>query len=98
MSRDPASANPRGSTLGARGRFVVDHRWARRRISQQLDGELGSGARRRILRHESECPECRELLAALRRLLNLLDAASDRDEEPAPALAAAVAARLHESA
>jgi anti-sigma factor RsiW len=98
VSRDPVSANPRGPALGARVRFAVDHRWAQRRISQQLDGELDGGAHRRMLRHESACPECRELLASLRRLLNLLDTAATRDQEPAPALVGIVSARLHEPA
>jgi predicted anti-sigma-YlaC factor YlaD len=79
-----------------RVRFAVEHRWTRRRLSQRLDDELGTSAHRRMRRHESECPECRELLASLRQLLILLAAVNAREEEPTPALGEAVRARLHE--
>jgi anti-sigma factor RsiW len=68
-------------------------------MSDGLDGQLADRARERLARHEAECPECRELLRSLRRLLTVLeDAAAWDGGEPAPELTAAVTARLHESA
>lgn len=98
MSRGPVSANHRRPALRVRVRFVLDHRWAQRRLSAQLDDELGTSECRRMLRHESQCPECRELLASLRQLLNLLAAANAREPGPGPAFVEAVRARLHEPA
>jgi anti-sigma factor RsiW len=85
--------------IAARVRFAVDHRWAQRRMSDALDGQLADRARDRLARHEAECPECRELLHSLRRLLTFLEDAAGWDAgERAPELAAAVTARLHETA
>ena len=96
MSRGPVPAKARGPVL--RVRFAIEHRWAQRRLSAQLDGELGTSSYRRMLRHEAQCPDCRELLASLRQLVDLLYVANAREEEPTPALADAVNARLHERA
>jgi anti-sigma factor RsiW len=38
--------------------FLLDHRFARRRLSAYADGELGTTERRRIERHIDECPDC----------------------------------------
>ena len=85
--------------IAVRVRFALDHRWCQRRMSDGLDGELAERARGRLARHEAECPECRELLRSLRRLLTVLaDAAAWDAGEPAPELTAAVTARLHETA
>jgi anti-sigma factor RsiW len=55
-----------------RARFTLDHRWAPDHMSTYLDGELGPSQRRRMERHARECPECRRLLAGLRRMLGAL--------------------------
>lgn len=55
-----------------RARFRRDHRWAPGRMSSYLDGELGATHRTRMDRHVDECPECRVLLAGLRRMLSAL--------------------------
>jgi anti-sigma factor RsiW len=55
-----------------RVRFVLDHRWAPGRMSDYLDGELASSRRTRMQRHVKECPECRQLLAILGRLLDAM--------------------------
>jgi anti-sigma factor RsiW len=52
--------------------FRRDHRWAPNHMSDYLDGELASSRRRRIERHAEECPDCRRLLAVLRRMLGAL--------------------------
>jgi anti-sigma factor RsiW len=66
-------------------------------MSDYLDGELGSSRRTRMERHVAECPECRRLLAGLRRTLDALH------RLPAPAggtdalaLAASVRLRLRQ--
>jgi anti-sigma factor RsiW len=51
-----------------KARFMRDHRWAQRRMSEYLDGELDRADRERAARHMSECPECDELLASLRAI------------------------------
>jgi anti-sigma factor RsiW len=83
------------SNVVHRARFRRDHRWAPGHMSAYLDGELASRSRARIERHTGECPECRGILASLRRMLGLLQGlppASARRE--APDIAAAVRARL----
>ncbi|HEY2770832.1 MAG TPA: zf-HC2 domain-containing protein [Solirubrobacteraceae bacterium] len=56
-------------------RFRLDHRWAPRRMSEYLDGELAGAARRRLDGHLTECEECARLLAGLRRMVETLHAA-----------------------
>jgi anti-sigma factor RsiW len=80
-----------------RVRFRRDHRWARRRMSDYLDGELPAAARARIEHHLGECAGCRRLLAELRRTVEGLR------RLPAPSagadavrIAAAVRARVSE--
>ena len=58
------------SELLDRERFRRDHRWARGRMSDYLDGELTLARRTRMEDHLGECAECRRLLAALRRILD----------------------------
>jgi anti-sigma factor RsiW len=41
-------------------------------MSAYLDGELASSRRTRMERHVKVCPECRRLLASLRRMLGAL--------------------------
>jgi anti-sigma factor RsiW len=80
-------------------RFRLDHRWAAARMSDYVDGELGPLVLRRLNHHLSECHECRALLRSLRQLLAVLQSAAAADaHEPAPPIAAAVLARLDESA
>jgi anti-sigma factor RsiW len=85
------------SRLVDRARFRRDHRWAPRRMSDYLDGELAAGTRARFERHLGECHECRRLLAGLRRTLELLHRSSARTGAvDAVELAAAVRVRLSE--
>jgi anti-sigma factor RsiW len=60
------------SQLRYRLRFGRDHRWAGRRMSAYLDGELAVLPRTRMERHARECPECRRLLAGLRQTMAAL--------------------------
>ncbi|MCA1700318.1 MAG: zf-HC2 domain-containing protein [Actinobacteria bacterium] len=73
-------------------RFMADHLWAQRRLSDYLDGELGTVQARRVERHVHRCPRCRQFLATLRRTVEGLSRLSP---EPAPAgLADGVVERL----
>lgn len=58
------------SGLLDRERFRRDHRWARGRMSDYLDGDLAPAGATRMERHLGECAECRRLLAGLRRTLD----------------------------
>jgi len=42
-----------------------DHRWAQRRMSDYIDGELSPHQRRRLDAHARLCPECGPLTRAL---------------------------------
>ena len=50
-------------------RFHWEHRWTHQHLSEYLDGELDGGARARVERHVGMCPECRRVLATLKRTL-----------------------------
>jgi anti-sigma factor RsiW len=56
-------------------RFRRDHHWTPAQLSAFLDDELGTHARRRVVRHADDCPECGGLLRSLRRLLGALASA-----------------------
>jgi anti-sigma factor RsiW len=73
-------------------RFRRDHRWTPTQLSAYLDDELGAHARRRVVRHAADCPECGGLLDSLRRLLGAL--ASAPPPEP---VAERLVARFRES-
>lgn len=83
------------SDLLDRERFRRDHRWARSRVSDYVEGELAPAGRTRMERHLGECAECRSLLAGLRRIvegLHRLSAPSDGVD--ALGIAASVRTRL----
>jgi anti-sigma factor RsiW len=46
-----------------------DHRWARSRFSDYVEGGLPRAQERRLAAHEQLCPECAHLIATLRALL-----------------------------
>ena len=85
------------SVLLDRDRFRRDHRWARRSMSDYLDGELAPARRTRMERHLRECAECRRLLAGLRRTVHGLHRlAAPKAGVGALQIAASVRARLSE--
>lgn len=45
-------------------RTRLDHRFAQRRISDYVDGDLSTAQRRRLERHADLCPECGPLRRA----------------------------------
>jgi anti-sigma factor RsiW len=61
-----------GTTTWRRLNRRRDHRWARRRISDYLDGDLPRRQRDRLAHHEELCPDCARLIATLDVLLTIL--------------------------
>jgi anti-sigma factor RsiW len=53
-----------------RGR--IEHRWARRHLSDYIDDDLGPAQRRRVERHARGCPECGPLLRSLSLVVDVL--------------------------
>lgn len=49
--------------------FMRDHRFARARMSEYIEGELTRAQTDRIDKHTRVCPFCRRLLADLRRMI-----------------------------
>jgi anti-sigma factor RsiW len=66
-------------------------------MSAYVDGELASSRRTRLERHAKECPECRRLLASLRKMLGALSSLPPpAGEVDALQIAASVRLRLPE--
>lgn len=68
------------------------HGSVRRQMSAYLDGDLSPAAVARLERHLATCGECRGELASLRRVVDWLHELPS--EEPSPALAQSVFARI----
>ena len=60
---------------------MIDHRFTKGHASEYLDGEISRFGRERIERHASVCPQCRALLASLRRVVEELPKLSRRSRE-----------------
>lgn len=75
-------------------RFMREHRWTGARFSAYLDRELTERERQRLEAHAGICPECRRMLASLRRTMEGLRGLS-RDPSPPTDLADSVIERLH---
>lgn len=74
-------------------RFMREHRWSSKRLSDYLDSDLERGERERLETHTSVCPQCHRLLATLRRTLESL---RDLGGTPAPDVTARVLQRFRE--
>jgi anti-sigma factor RsiW len=77
-------------------RFMRDHMWTRKHLSEYLDEELDARERERVERHAHMCPSCHRLLATLRKTLEGLHALG-RQPLPADGVADSVIARLRDS-
>jgi anti-sigma factor RsiW len=77
-----------------RRRFMHEHDWTHAHLSDYLDEELSAEARRRVEEHVGMCPQCRRVLATLRRTLQSLMSLGG---EPRPGLADGIVERLRES-
>ena len=93
--RGPDRVKHQMSSLSDHERFERDHRWAPDQMSALIDGDLGTDARERLMRHLRECDECRRLLAGLRETVAaLVGMGRPTAEIEAVQIAAAVRARL----
>ncbi len=48
-------------------RFMRDHEWTHEHLSDYIDGELRERERERVEEHVGMCPQCRRVLATLRK-------------------------------
>lgn len=62
-------------------RFYREHRWTHRHLSEYLDGELDAPGRERVEEHVGMCPDCRRVLAGLKRTLQALMGLKDEQAE-----------------
>jgi anti-sigma factor RsiW len=74
-------------------RFMREHRWTGARLSAYLDQELSERERKRFEAHAGICPECKRMLATLRRTLQGLRGLAADSPAP-PDLADSVIERL----
>lgn len=74
-----------------RMRFMREHRWTHAHLSEYLDHELADDERARVEEHVGICPQCRRVLATLRRTLERL---RDLPARPESDVAAGVIERL----
>ena len=77
-----------------RRRYMREHRWTQAHLSDYLDGELASRERQRVEQHMGICPQCRRVLATLRRTLEALTNLGGT--EARPGLADGIVKRLRE--
>ncbi len=77
-----------------RRRFKREHRFAHSHMSDYIDEELAPPERRRLEDHVGMCPQCRRVLATLRRSLRDLRSLSP---EPRANVADGVIERLRRS-
>ena len=70
-----------------------EHRWTDARLSPYIDREMSESERLRVEAHASICPQCRRMLATLRRMLEGLRDLS-RGSSPPSDLADSVIERL----
>jgi anti-sigma factor RsiW len=76
-----------------RRRFMREHRWTHAHLSDYLDADLDRAERRRVEQHLGLCPQCRRVLATLRRTLRGL---RDLGAPPRPEVANGVIERLRD--
>ncbi len=75
-------------------RFMREHNWTHERLSDYLDDELADRERERLEKHVGMCPQCRRVLATLRKTLAGLR--SLMSPPAPPSLADSVIGRLNE--
>jgi anti-sigma factor RsiW len=74
-------------------RYMWEHRWTHGHLSDYLDDDLSVPERRRVERHVDICPQCRRVLATLKRTLAGLAALR---EEPGVDISGRVMGRLRQ--
>ena len=76
-----------------RRRFMREHRWTHEHLSDYIDADLGPTERKRVQEHVGVCPQCRRVLATLRRTLGEL---RELGSPGRPGLAGGVIERLRD--
>lgn len=76
-------------------RFMREHDWTHEHLSAYLDGALPGPDRERLEEHVGMCPQCRRVLATLRKTVTGL--AELMRPTPPPGLADSVINRLRDS-
>jgi anti-sigma factor RsiW len=61
-----------------------DHGWSQRRLSDYVEGDLSSRARRRLELHAADCPDCTRGIRAVRTLLRLMRSLGEGTTARAP--------------
>lgn len=77
----------------AHRRYMREHRWTHAHLSEYMDEELAAEEVARVAEHISICPQCRRVLATLRRTLESM---RSMHPEPRPGVAEGVIERLRE--
>jgi anti-sigma factor RsiW len=75
-------------------RFMREHEWTHEHLSDYLDGELRDRERARVEEHVGMCPQCRRVLATLRKTLKGLG--SLMSPPAPPGLSDSIIGRLNE--
>jgi hypothetical protein len=83
-----------GMELALMNRFVASCAETRELLSDYVDGELTSRARRRVLGHLLTCRRCRAVLRSLKATIAGLNALGSRKPPPDPGLADSVVTRI----
>lgn len=60
--------------------YMWEHRWTHAHLSGYLDDDLSAPERRRVERHVHICPQCRRVLATLKRALHGLAALKQKPD------------------
>ncbi len=79
--------------LIARRRYMREHRWTHAHLSEYLDDDLAAEEVARLEEHASICPQCKRVLATLRRTLAGL---RSLHSDPQPSVADVVIERLRQ--
>ena len=75
-------------------RFMREHEWTHKHLSDYIEGELPDPDRARVEEHVGMCPQCRRVLASLRKTIAGLG--SLMSPSAPPGLADSVIGRLNE--
>lgn len=86
MNRDgrPGASNGMDAMMVFKGPWVASHDETQERLSAYLEGELRGRQYKRVMRHLTLCPTCRDILRSLALTLERLRSLGRGDGPPAP--------------
>jgi anti-sigma factor RsiW len=82
------------SSLLARIRFRLDHRWTPHHLSEFVDDDMPPRSRTRLQRHVDQCPDCNRALVTLQRLIDRLHRLPPTASNDRPDIASQVRRRI----